>query len=160
MPPLLPLTELALADYRGHIARYPDTDHAVLDYLVRHINSMMCAEVELVATRLIRERLEFGCRDAATANFLKSLGRSSVRSAKFGELRDSIALLGSTYRARFSDLVHQSVGDAGVEKLGTSVAKRDQAAHERPPSITFQELEAAYTVANQVVEAVRLTLET
>ena len=118
----------------------------------------MCGEVEQVVTRLIRERLELGCSDDATSNFLKSLRRSTVRNATFREIRGSLALFGETYRDDFSDLVYQSVGESGIEKLGMAVGKRNQDAHENPPDITYLELEEAYTVATTIVDAVQITL--
>ena len=140
------------------MTQHPDTDSAILAYLTRHINGLMCGEVEQVVTRLIRERLELGCSDDATSNFLKSLRRSTVRNATFREIRGSLALFGETYRDDFSDLVYQSVGESGIEKLGMAVGKRNQDAHENPPDITYLELEEAYTVATTIVDAVQITL--
>ena len=110
-------------------------------------------------TRLIRARLAMGCSDTATSNFLKSLGRSSVRNAKISEIRDTISLLGNDYRDTFNNLIDQSVGQADIEKLGIAVGKRNENAHENPPNITIVELEEAFSIALEVVEAVKLTLE-
>ena len=118
----------------------------------------MCAEIENVVTRLVRERVESGCSDQATLTFIKSMKRSAVRNARFGEIRRTLELLGSDYGNKFSDLVQCNVGEDGINKLGIAVRKRNTNAHENPPDITFGELEEAYGVATLVVDAVRLTL--
>lgn len=155
---LLPLTDTAISDCRQHISQYPNIDPAIPAYLTRHLNGLMCAEIERVVTRLIRERLGKGCSDAATSSFLQSLGRSSVRNATISEIRNTIKLLGSQYQEKFNSLLEQTVGQDGIEKLGIAVGKRNENAHENPPDITFGELEEAFSVANKVVEAVRNTL--
>ena len=159
-PNLLPLTSAAIADCHHHINQYPDMDPVIIAYLTRHINGLMCSEIERVVTRLIRERLAEGCRDVATSNFLQSLGRSSVRNATISEIRNIIKLFGSEYQERFNYLLEQTVGQDGIEKLGLAVGKRNENAHDNPPNITFAELEDAFSIANKVVEAVRDTLST
>ena len=159
MPDLLPLTGSAITDYQAHLSRHPSTDPIILAYLARHINGLMCAEIEQVTTRLIRERLEIGCSDTATANFLKSMRRGAIRNAKYSEIRDSLSLFGNEYRDRFSELIQVSIGENGIERLGMAVGKRDQDAHDNPPDITFRELEEAYTIAVTVMDAVQQTLK-
>lgn len=160
MPSLLPLTELALSDYQAHIAHYPDTDQAILDYLVQHINALMCAEVEREVSRLFRERLAKGCQDTSALNhILWYIRRGAVSNATFQEIRGKLSRFSSEHGKNFDDYVRQSVDDAGIGRMTIAVEKRNATAHDIPPSITFQELDAAYTVAEQVVEAVRLTLE-
>lgn len=156
---LLPLTETAIKDCQDHMNKYPDTDPAISAYLARHVNGLMCMEIERVVTRLIRDRLALGCSDIATSNFLKSMGRSSVRNATISEIRNTIRLLGNDYRDTFNILVDQSVEQADIEKLGRAVGKRNENAHEDPPNITFRELNEAFSIAIKVVEAVKLTLE-
>ena len=136
----LPLTDAAITDCRDHLNQHPDTDSAIIAYLTRHVNGLMCAEIEWVVTRLIRERLETGTSDEATANFLKTMPRSTVRNATFREIRDTLTRLGSAYSSKFSELVDQNVKEDGIEKLGMAVGKRNQNAHEVPPDITFREL--------------------
>ena len=80
-------------------------------------------------------------------------------NATVSEIRNTIALFGSTYRERFNDLVRQSANEQDIEKLGIAVRKRNQDAHDNPPDITFRELEEAYTVAICVVDAVGRTLK-
>ena len=155
----LPLTDAAITDCRDHVNQHPDTDPAISAYLTRHVNGLMCAEIKWVVTRLIRERLEAGCSDEATLNFLKTMNRSTVRNAKYAEIRNTLALLGSTYRSRFSELVDQTIKEEDIEKLGLAVGKRNQNAHESPPDITFRELEEAFSIATRLVDAVRLTLD-
>jgi len=156
---LLPLTETAIKDCQDHMNKYPDTDPAISAYLARHVNGLMCMEIERVVTRLIRDRLALGCSDIATSNFLKSLGRSSVRNATISEIHNTIRLLGNDYRDKFNNLVDQSIGQADIEKLGMAVRKRNENAHENPPNITIRELDEAFSIAVKVVEAVKLTLE-
>ena len=158
MPPLLERTELALSDYREHIARYPDAEQEIRDYLIQHINGLMCAEIEQIVNALIHDRLERGCSDAATANFLKSFRRGAIRNAKVSEIRNTLGLFGNAYRDSFNRLVEQSVGEAGIDRLGTAVRKRDEVAHKTPPPITFRELEETYQAATALVAAVRQTL--
>ena len=153
MPLLLPLTDTAIADYRQHVGQHPNTDPVILAYLTRHVNGLMCAEIEQVATRLIQERLEIGCRDEATSHYLKSLRRNAVRNATFSEIKNKLALFGTAYLLRFDELVRESVGEAGIEKLGMAVGKRNQDSHENPADVTFRELEEAYSIANAVVNA-------
>lgn len=156
---LLPRTETAITDCRQHLSQHPDIDPAVSAYLARYVNGLMCAEIEQVVSGLIRARLEKGCSDAATFNFLTSWQRGWVRSAKIGEIRDTIGLLGGNYKDTFNNLINQNVGDEGSGKLGRAVSDRNQNAHENPPDITFRELEDVIPFAKKVVEAVRLTLE-
>ena len=156
---LLPLTETAIKDCQDHMNKYPDTDPAIFAYLARHVNGLMCMEIERVVTRLIRDRLALGCSDIATSNFLKSMGRSSVRNATISEIRNTIRLLGNDYRDTFNILVDQSVEQADIEKLGRAVGKRNENAHEDPPNITFRDLQEVFPIAVKVVEAVKLTLE-
>ena len=139
--------------------KYPDTDPAIFAYLARHVNGLMCMEIEQVVTRLIRDRLAMGCSDTATANFLKSLGRSFVRNATISEIRNTIRLLGNDYRDKFNNLIDQSVGQADIDKLGMAVRNRNENAHENPPNITFRDLQEVFPIAVKVVEAVKLTLE-
>ena len=148
-----------MADYREHVAKYPNTDLPILAYLTRHINGLMCSEIEQVVTRLVKERLALGCGDEATSNYLTSLRRNAIRNAKFSEVKRTLALFGTLYRDYFDKLVQESLGEAGVERLGIAVGKRDQDAHETPPDITFDELEKAFVVASKMVDAVRVTLE-
>ena len=161
MPSLLPRTELALSDYREHIDNHPDTDQVILDCLVRYILILMCAEIEQVVTDLIRRRLAKGSDDAAIASYIQKITeRNVIRNAKFREISNKVGFFGSDYQEKFIGLVSNSTKEGDIDRLGLAVGKRDQVAHKRPPSITFQELDVAYTVAKQVVEAVRLTLET
>ena len=163
MPDLLILTGAAIADYQNHLERYPDTDPVILAYLTRHINGLMCAEIEQVITRLVREKLERGCKDEATANFLKSIHRrSAIANAAVPAIRNALSRVGDDHLERFNTFVYQpeSIGDAGVEKLGIAVRKRNENAHDNPPDITFRELEESYNVAIKVVDAVRHILET
>lgn len=156
---LLPLTDTAISDSRQHISQYQNIDPAIPAYLTRYVNGLMCAEIERVVTRLVRERLGKGCSDSATSSFLQSLGRSSVRNATVSEIRNTLKLLGSPYQDKFNHLLEQTIGQDGIEKLGIAVGKRNENAHENPPDITFGELEDAFSIANRVVDAVRLTLE-
>ena len=66
---------------------------------------------------------------------------------------------GDSYKERFDTLVNQMIDEAGIEKLGMAVGKRNQDAHDNPPDITFRELQEAFHVATDVVNAVRLTLD-
>ena len=100
-----------------------------------------------------------GCSDTATSNYLKSLVRSSVRNATISEIRNTIRLLGNDYRDKFNNLIDQSVGQEGIDKLGMAVRNRNENAHENPPNITIRELDEAFSIAIKVVEAVKLTLE-
>lgn len=159
MDVLLPLTETAIKDCKNHINQHPDIDPAISAYLARHVNGLMCTEIERVVTRLIRDRLAIGCSDTATFNYLKSLVRSSVRNATISEIRNTIRLLGNDYRDKFNNLIDQSVGQEGIDKLGMAVRNRNENAHEHPPNITFRDLEEVFPIAIKVVEAVKLTLE-
>lgn len=156
---LLPFTEAAIADCRQHLNQHPDIDPVISAYLARYVNGLMCAEIEQVVSGLIRARLEKGCSDTATFNFLKSLQRGVVRNAKIGEIKTTIGLLGREYRDTFDNLINRNVGDEGIDRLGRAVSERNRNAHDAPPDITFGELEEVIPFAKKVVEAVRLTLE-
>ena len=160
MPDLLPLTNAAISDYQHHLESFPNTEQPILDYLVRHINGLMCAEMEQVVTQLIRERLATGCRDEATSNYLLSLRRSSIRNATYSEISRTLALFGNYYRENFDGNARQTLEDSDIEKLGIAVNSRDANAHESPPSITFGELVSAFEVAITVMDAVQQTLQT
>jgi hypothetical protein len=118
----------------------------------------MCAEIESVVTRLIRERIERGS-DEASGNFLKSWRRGILRNARYSEIRDTIGLFGKEYKTKFVELVDNSVGEIGIEALGIAVGNRDQTAHETPPNVTFHELERAYAVASDMVDMVNQVLQ-
>ena len=160
MPGLLPLTSAAIADYRNHLESFPRTEQPILDYLVRHINGLMCSEIEQVVTRFVKERLALGCRDEATSNYLLSFRRSSIRNATFSEIGRTLALFGNDYRENFDANARQTLDDSDIEKLGIAVSNRNADAHDSPPSITFGELEVAYNVATTVMDAVQQTLQT
>ena len=70
-----------------------------------------------------------------------------------------MGFLGAEYKDKFNDLVDQAVGQDGINKLGLAVGKRNENAHENPPNITFRELEEAFSVATEIVEAVRTALD-
>ena len=164
MPLLLPLTDTAIADYQNHLREFPGTDPVILAYLTRHINGLMCGEIEQVVTQLIVDRLAIGHRDSGTLdffpNFLKSRRISSVRNASFEEIRNTLSSFGPAYREKFNGLVHDAVDNEGIEKLRAAVVKRNEDAHSIPPSITFQEVEETYSVAVAVIDAVSTTLKT
>ena len=163
MPLLLPLTGTAIADYQNHLSEYPGTDPVILAYLTRHINGLMCGEIEQVVTRLVVERLATGYSDPETSDFfsafLKSRRTSSIRNATVEEIRNTISCFGPKYREKFNDLVRNAVDNEDIQKLRTAVDKRNEDAHNIPPSITFQELEEAYRIAAAVINAVSITLE-
>ena len=147
-----------ITDCRTHINAHPGIDPAIVAYLTLHTNAIMCAEIESVVTRLIRERIERGS-DEASGNFLKSWRRGILRNARYSEIRDTIGLFGDEYKSRFIELINNSVGEIGIEALGIAVGGRDETAHGTPPNITFQELEIAYTVASTVVDMVNQVLQ-
>ena len=119
----------------------------------------MCAEIERSLAHLIRERLEKGCCDTATANFLNSKGLGTPRNAQYKELKRILGRFGVGYRERLDSRLSQIISEGGIEKLGVAVKKRNQNAHDNPPDITFRELMEAFAVANAMVEAVQITLE-
>ena len=164
MPLLLPLTGTAIADYQNHLHEFPDTDPVIMAYLTRHINGLMCGEIEQVVTQLIVDRLAIGHDDSETldffSNFLKFRRISSVRNATFEEIRNTLSSFGPKYREKFNDLVHNAVDNEGIEKLRIAVVKRNEDAHSIPPSITFEEVEEAYDIAISVIDAVSNTLKT
>ena len=157
---LLPQTELALEQSRA-IVNKPDADPAIIAYLTRYINVLMCAEIESVVTTMVRERIERGIEnDAAVANYLKSMNRSAVRNAKYREIANTLGLFGADYKTRFQTDVNARIGEGGKERLGISVRKRDETTHYAgaQPDITFAELEAAYKAAEEVVNAAKRVL--
>ena len=155
---LLPLTDTALKDCRAHIGSTPDIDLSIVGYLTRHVAVLMCAEVESVITKLIENRIDLGCDDAAS-NLVKSVRGGLVRNAKFNEIGNRLSLLGDDTRKAFEEMVEASAGEEGVARLGMTVRSRDEAAHMSPPNITFDELDAAYEAAAQIVEAAAAALK-
>lgn len=135
------------------VVEKPDTDTAVSAYLAGYVNIRMCAEIESVVTRLIRERIEQGC-DEPVANFLKSMRRSTIRNATYGEIANALGLFGATYKSAFEKAVEENhtVGEEGIEMLGLAVGKRNETAHtQAQPNITFGEVETAFEVAVEIV---------
>lgn len=159
MTVLLPQTATAIADCRKHIDKQDDPDPAIVSYLTRYLTLAMCAEIEAVVTRIIRERIGQGCDDSAAANFLKSLDQSSVRNAKYSEITSVIKRFGSDYEKRFKESVTIEVGERGISRLGLVVWNRNAIAHKSPPDITFHELETTYAVAEDVVAIVEAVLK-
>ncbi len=159
MPDLLPLTGAAITDYQEHLSQYPNTDQVILAYLTRHINILMCAEIEREVSRLIRERLTSGCTDAETLSYvLRYIRRGAVQNATFQEIKEKLSYFDNTYGEKFDRLVRDSVGDDGIGKLSLAVEKRNATSHDSPPIITFGELDDAYSAATVVVDSVRATL--
>ena len=162
MPLLLPLTDTAISDCRNLLLKYRDTDPidpAIVSYLTRHVNGLLCAEIELVVSLLIKERIQAGCSDDAASNFLGSSRRNLVRNAKYSEISDKLGLLGETYKSRFREAVESEIGDEGIQKLGIAVGNRDNDAHHTPPDITFGELEEVFSIATSIVDAVERVLQ-
>ncbi len=164
MPHLLPLTWTAIADYREHLGQYPDTDPVILAYLTRHINGLMCAEIEQVITSLVCERQGVGHKDEESLNFfpnfLNSRRISSIRNARVAQMRIVLSSFGPNYQKKFDKLVRETVDPEGIGKLNTAVKKRNDDSHNIPPTIIFQEVEETYQVATAVIDAVKQTLET
>ena len=164
MPELLPRTGKAIENYRNHLRQYPDTDPEILAYLTRHINGLICGEIEQEVTHLIAERLRVGYKDEESAlfipNLLKSRNISSIRNARVREIRDTLSSFSTAYRDKFNGLVSQTVGETGINRLSTAVQKRNDSSHGIPPVIEFQEVEETYRVAIAVIDAVRQTLQT
>ena len=164
MPELLPLTGSAIADYQEHLAQYPETDPVILAYLTRHINGLMCAEIEQAVTRFVCERMGTGHSDEQIStffpNFLDSRRISSVRNARFDQIRTTLSSFGLAYRDRFDYLVSQAMNTEETTMLNTAVKKRNDDAHSIPPTVRFEEVTETYRVASAIVDAVRLTLET
>ena len=157
---LLPQTELALEQSRP-IVNNPDTDPAIVAYLTRYINVLMCAEIESVVTVMVRERIERGIEnDVAVVNYLQSINRSAVRNAKYREIANTLGLFGADYKTRFQTDVNARIGESGIERLGFAVGKRDATTHDAmaQPDITFAELEDAYKAAEEVVDTVKNVL--
>ena len=137
----------------------PDTDPAIIAYLTRYINILLCAETESTVTEMVRDRLDRGVGDdAPVANFLKSMRRSAIRSAKYSEIADTLGLFGTSYKNQFQSEVstNAKVGESGIQRLGISVGNRDKTAHDSQaqPDITFSELEDAYKVAEEIMQVV------
>jgi len=154
---LLPRTDTALSDCRAHLQRFPETDPAVVSYLVGHVSVVLCGEIEEAITRLIVERVSRGCDDGA-ANLVRTVRGNLVRNAKPSELGDKVALFGDKSAARYKELVNETVGDSGLSRLGTLVRHRDATAHGPPLDLTFGELERAYSAADSLMKAVEQAL--
>lgn len=154
---LLPRTDTALSDCRSHLQRFPDTDPAVVSYLVRHVAVILCGEMETTITRLIVERVSRGCDDGA-ANLVMTVRRNLVRNARPAELADKVALFGDKPATRYQELVEATVGDGGLSRLGTLVKHRDATAHSTPLDLTFAELEKAYSDADSLMQAAEQAL--
>ena len=109
MPDLLPLAGAAIVDYREHLNQNPDTDPAILAYLTRHINGLICAEIEQVVTRLVCERLDVGQHDPEARSFfpgfLDARRMSSIRNARVDEVRTTLSAFGLAYKNKFNELV-------------------------------------------------------
>ena len=156
---LLPLTDTAIEHCRDHLGAHPDTDPAVTSYLARHVNSLMCAEIEVVVSRIIEQRVQAGCSDEVASNFLASLRRNVIRNAKYDEIQGKLKILGQQIAARFEERINETVGEDGKNRLGVAVKKRDDAAHREPPDITFNEVVAAYADATVIVGLVAEVLQ-
>ena len=164
MPDLLPLTGAAIADYRQHMSQHPDTDPVILAYLNRHINGLMCAEIEQVVTRLICEKLDAGQQHPEARSFFPSFldarRMGCLRNARVDEMRTTLSAFGLYYRNKFNELLDGGLSSDDINKLNAAVKKRNEDAHSTPPTITFQEVEETYDVATAVMDAVQQTLQT
>lgn len=160
MPSPLPRTERAIADFQNLLSQYPLTEEVIQSYLISHINVSMCAEIEREVSLLFRERLERGCQDEATLNYItQHIRRGAVANATVQEIKEKLSFFGSEYGKRFDAAVRQSVGNDGIGKMTIAVQKRNAAAHDIPPIIDFQEVVATYQVAAAIVDAVRQALQ-
>lgn len=155
----LPRTERAIADFQNLLSQYPRTEDAIQSYLTSHINVLMCAEIEREVSRLFRERLEKGCQDEATLNYIMwHIRLGAVGNATVQEIKEKLSFFGSEYGQRFDDAVRRSVGSDGIGRMSIAVKNRNATAHGIPPAIDFQEVAATYQIATAVVDAVRQTL--
>jgi hypothetical protein len=157
-------TDTAIADCKEHFAQC-DThfaapasmNPAIIAYLARHIAVLLCAEIEIVITKMVFARVD-ACGDPAVAQFVKSVRGNIVRNAKHAEIGKKLLLLGDECGERYETEVNARIGPEGIAKLGMAVGTRDESAHSAPPNITFGELEEAYRVAEQIIESVRIAL--
>ena len=164
MPDLLRLTGAAIADYQNHLDEFPNTDPVILAYLTRHINGLMCAEIEQVVTSLVCARLGAGYGDEETSNFFPNFLNyrriSSIRNARVDQIRIALSSFGSDCRERFDRLVREAVDAEDIGKLSTAIRKRTTMPTAFPQPSPFRKSKKAYLIATAVMDAVRLTLET
>jgi hypothetical protein len=130
---------------------------AIQAYLARHVAVVLCAEVEVVVTQMINQRVAL-CGDAPVTNFLRSVRGNLIRNAKAQEIGDKLAHFGADFKDRYQKQIDDTIGAAGIGKLSIAISKRDDASHSTPPDITFKDVEDAYYAALGVVEAVRIAL--
>ena len=144
------------------VVENPDTDTAVSAYLTRHVNVLMCAEIESVVSKLVLEKVERSYGTPA-ANFLNSIrkGRKGfIPNAQYSEIVQALGLFGTAYRDEFKKAVNEAVGEEGIAMLGIAVGKRNETAHtQTQPDITFREVETAFEVADAIVSIARDILQ-
>ena len=159
---LLPRTAIALEDCKKHVAvvrGVEDVDSSAVEaYLARHIVLVLCAEIEQSITELVYERVDRGGCDEVVANLMRARKKGMVRSAKHEEISSTLGQLGVDIRDAYVNAVAAAVGDEGVVRLGNAVVARDAVSHASPPSITLNDVEAAYNVGLAVVDAAQQAL--
>lgn len=156
----LPRTALVLEDCENHltaIATTPNVDSSAVEaYLARHAILVLCAEVEQTITDIVYERVDRGGCDPEVANMLRARRKGMVRNAKHGEIADTLGQLSVDIQTKYTDGVAASIGEAGITRLGDTVAARDQLSHSaNPPNVTLRDVREAYVVAEAVVSAAR-----
>ena len=154
---LLPRTAVTLEDCKAHIATIRSTGtidtSAVEAYLARHVVLVLCAEIEQSITDLVYQRVDRGGCDPVVANLMRARKKGMVRSANHDEIASTLGQLDISIRDSYKSTVLDAVGEAGVVRLGNAVTARDSVSHASPPSITLNDVEAAYQVGLVVVDA-------
>lgn len=132
---------------------------AVGAYLASHVAIVLCAEVEAQVTAFFDELIDAAeCNPTVTR--LAKLRKGTTRSAKVKDIGDAIERLGSAARERYDAAINDTVGEAGIARIGTTVGARDSASHRTTAlAITFADLELAAQAAVNILQSVRTALQ-
>ena len=100
-----------------------------------------------------------GHSEPSVAELVGNIGANIVRNAKHSEIRKVLGYLGPEYADEYDKLVRASAGERGITHLGNVVTNRNSIAHNVPPQLTFADVVAAQSAAEQIVDAVRQVLK-
>ena len=151
-------TASALADCDDHLKATGSFGTPIENFLTSHLVMLLCAEVESTVRALIHEYV-LAHSEPSVAELVKNVGANLVRNALHSEIRKVLGYLGSEYADQYNDLVRASAGERGITHLGNVVTNRNSIAHNVPPQLTFADVVAAQSAAEQVVQAVRQVLQ-
>jgi len=123
-------------------------------YLTRYLVTLMYAEFETHVLKVLFERGE-QVGDPHVASFVRAASQKLVRGLKISDLSGLLASFHVDCKSKFTSRVTSTPAHAAYDNI---VVNRHVTAHGPGATLTFVELEAAYTASLEILEAFREAL--